>query len=297
MFRRVGSNQRMVELLGWEPEHDIDAGLRTVIDYVAATRVKVLVTGALGLRRAAPDPRTRRARRRGRRHGARRRPHPTGRGHPAARRSIWPRRSTTVAAAAVDAIVHLAQANVPVPRAARSSSTASTRSRRSGCSTPARAPARVVSCTPPPARSTASATRPFRESDPVRHHQLYATTKIHAEDLVARYADLLDGAVSLRLLRALRARSGQPHGAGHHRPRARRPDRVARGGRPAAHESDLRRRRRRRDPRRARGRRPPDRERGRRRGRDDPPDRRGRRPRRRRRAGVRGRGRRVPRAT
>ena len=38
MFRRVGSNERMVELLGWEPEHDIDAGLRTVIDHVAATR-------------------------------------------------------------------------------------------------------------------------------------------------------------------------------------------------------------------------------------------------------------------
>jgi UDP-glucose 4-epimerase len=37
MFRRVGSNHRMVELLGWEPEHDIDAGLSTVIDYVAAS--------------------------------------------------------------------------------------------------------------------------------------------------------------------------------------------------------------------------------------------------------------------
>lgn len=37
MFRRVGSNRRMVELLGWEPEHDIDAGLRTVIDYVGAS--------------------------------------------------------------------------------------------------------------------------------------------------------------------------------------------------------------------------------------------------------------------
>jgi UDP-glucose 4-epimerase len=38
MFRRVGSNRRMVELLGWEPEHDIDAGLSTVIDHVAASR-------------------------------------------------------------------------------------------------------------------------------------------------------------------------------------------------------------------------------------------------------------------
>ena len=43
MFRRVGSNHRMVELLGWEPEHDIDAGLRTVVDYVGGIRVKVLV--------------------------------------------------------------------------------------------------------------------------------------------------------------------------------------------------------------------------------------------------------------
>jgi len=37
MFRRVGSNKRMVELLEWEPENDIDTGLRTVIDYVAAS--------------------------------------------------------------------------------------------------------------------------------------------------------------------------------------------------------------------------------------------------------------------
>jgi UDP-glucose 4-epimerase len=36
MFRRVGSNKRMVELLGWEPENDIDTGLKSVIDYVAA---------------------------------------------------------------------------------------------------------------------------------------------------------------------------------------------------------------------------------------------------------------------
>jgi UDP-glucose 4-epimerase len=38
MFRRVGSNRRMVELLGWEPENDIEAGLRSVIDHVAAAR-------------------------------------------------------------------------------------------------------------------------------------------------------------------------------------------------------------------------------------------------------------------
>jgi UDP-glucose 4-epimerase len=37
MFRRVGSNRRMVELLGWEPELDLDSGLRSVIEYVAAS--------------------------------------------------------------------------------------------------------------------------------------------------------------------------------------------------------------------------------------------------------------------
>jgi UDP-glucose 4-epimerase len=38
LFRRVGSNQRLVEVLGWEPRHDLDAGLRSVIDHVAAAR-------------------------------------------------------------------------------------------------------------------------------------------------------------------------------------------------------------------------------------------------------------------
>jgi hypothetical protein len=38
MFRRVGSNRRLVELLEWEPEHDIEAGLRSVIEHVAAAR-------------------------------------------------------------------------------------------------------------------------------------------------------------------------------------------------------------------------------------------------------------------
>jgi UDP-glucose 4-epimerase len=37
MFRRVGSNERMVKLLGWQPELDLDAGLKSVIDHVAAT--------------------------------------------------------------------------------------------------------------------------------------------------------------------------------------------------------------------------------------------------------------------
>jgi UDP-glucose 4-epimerase len=37
MFRRVGSNERLVELLGWQPDIDLDAGLKSVIDHVAAT--------------------------------------------------------------------------------------------------------------------------------------------------------------------------------------------------------------------------------------------------------------------
>ena len=49
MFRRVGSNERMVELLGWEPELDLDAGLTSVIELrQGSQRVKVLVTGASG---------------------------------------------------------------------------------------------------------------------------------------------------------------------------------------------------------------------------------------------------------
>jgi hypothetical protein len=38
MFRRVGSNERLVELLGWQPELDLDAGLTSVIEYVKASR-------------------------------------------------------------------------------------------------------------------------------------------------------------------------------------------------------------------------------------------------------------------
>jgi UDP-glucose 4-epimerase len=37
MFRRVGSNERLVELLGWQPELDLDAGLQSVIEHVKAT--------------------------------------------------------------------------------------------------------------------------------------------------------------------------------------------------------------------------------------------------------------------
>jgi nucleoside-diphosphate-sugar epimerase len=103
-----------------------------------------------------------------------------------------------VALPAVDAIVHLAQANVPYPERALELYRVNTLSTLG----------LLDACTRTGARHFVHASsgtvyglgdEPFRESDPVRHHQLYATTKIHAEDLVARYADQLDGAVSLRL--------------------------------------------------------------------------------------------------
>jgi nucleoside-diphosphate-sugar epimerase len=97
----------------------------------------------------------------------------------------------------VDAIVHLAQANVPYPERALELyrvNTLSTLGLLDACArTGARRFVHASSGT-----VYGLGERPFRESDPLRHHQLYATTKIHSEDLVARYADLLDGAVSLR---------------------------------------------------------------------------------------------------
>ena len=96
-----------------------------------------------------------------------------------------------------DAVVHLAQANVPYPERALELyrvNTVSTLGLLDAC---ARVGARrFVHASSGTVYGVGD--EPFRESDPVRHHQLYATTKIHAEDLVARYADQLDGAVSLR---------------------------------------------------------------------------------------------------
>jgi nucleoside-diphosphate-sugar epimerase len=103
-----------------------------------------------------------------------------------------------VALPAVDAIVQLAQANVPYPERALELyrvNTLSTLGLLDACArTGARRFVHASSGT-----VYGLGDRPFRESDPVRHHQLYATTKIHAEDLVERYADVLAGAVSLRL--------------------------------------------------------------------------------------------------
>jgi nucleoside-diphosphate-sugar epimerase len=103
-----------------------------------------------------------------------------------------------IALPAVDAMVHLAQANVPYPERALELyrvNTLSTLGLLDACArTGARRFVHASSGT-----VYGLGDEPFRESDPVRHHQLYATTKIHAEHLVARYADQLDGAVSLRL--------------------------------------------------------------------------------------------------
>lgn len=99
---------------------------------------------------------------------------------------------------AVDAIIQLAQANVPYPERALELYRVNTLSTLE----------LLDACAQLGARQFVHASsgtvyglgeRPFRESDPVRHHQMYATTKIHAEELVARYAELLAGAVSLRI--------------------------------------------------------------------------------------------------
>jgi UDP-glucose 4-epimerase len=97
----------------------------------------------------------------------------------------------------VDAIVHLAQANVPYPERALELYNVNTLATLGLLDASARTGARrFVHASSGTVYGLGD--EPFRETDPVRHHQLYATTKIHAEDLVARYADQLDGAVSLR---------------------------------------------------------------------------------------------------
>ena len=98
----------------------------------------------------------------------------------------------------VDAVVHLAQANVPFPERALelyAVNTLSTLGLLDGCERMgARRFVHASSGTVYGLGEDA-----FRESDPVSHHQFYATTKIHAEELVAQYAGALAGAVSLRL--------------------------------------------------------------------------------------------------
>jgi nucleoside-diphosphate-sugar epimerase len=102
-----------------------------------------------------------------------------------------------VALPALDAVVHLAQANVPYPAQALELyrvNTLSTLGLLDACArTGARRFVHASSGT-----VYGLSDRPFREDDPLQHHQFYATTKIHAEEIVARYADSLDGAVSLR---------------------------------------------------------------------------------------------------
>jgi nucleoside-diphosphate-sugar epimerase len=98
----------------------------------------------------------------------------------------------------VDAIVQLAQANVPYPARALELYRVNTLSTLE----------LLDACAQLGARRFVHASsgtvygmgeKPFREGDAVQHHQMYATTKIHAEDIVARYADQLAGAVSLRI--------------------------------------------------------------------------------------------------
>jgi UDP-glucose 4-epimerase len=104
----------------------------------------------------------------------------------------------TVSLPEVDAIVHLAQANVPYPERALELYRVNPVSTLELLAAYARTGARrFVHASSGTVYGLGD--RAFRESDPGKHHQLYATSKIHAEDLVARSADVLDGAVSLRL--------------------------------------------------------------------------------------------------
>ncbi len=157
----------MVELLGWEPRarHRRRPAHRHRLR--GGSRVKVLVTGRLRLRRAAPDPR---ARRRAATRSSPARATPTGFPSGAGVEPLpldLAAPLDDVALPAVDAIVHLAQANVPYPeQALRALPRQHARDARAArC-------LRAHRCAPFRARvlrdpSTGSATRPFRESDPV----------------------------------------------------------------------------------------------------------------------------------
>ena len=102
-----------------------------------------------------------------------------------------------------EAIVHLAQANVRFPEGASELYAVNTTStqelldhgRRTGASRFVLTSSGSVYGFGP---------TPFPESDPVRPHDFYALTKIHAEQLVAAYGEHLrnGGAAPLRALRA-----------------------------------------------------------------------------------------------
>ena len=124
MFRRVGSNQRLASCSAGSREHDLDAGLRAVVDR-RGRAVRVLVTGAPGFVAPHLIAALVRAATRSWRAPATPTRIPAGEGvEPLPLDLAAP--LDGAALPAVDAIVHLAQANVPFP-AARSSSTASTR--------------------------------------------------------------------------------------------------------------------------------------------------------------------------
>ena len=105
-------------LLGWEASISLEDGLRDVVDWIRRTR-EGLVTGATGFVAAAAPALARRSRRH--RARARRRPHPAD-GRIALEVDLDLRRSRARPTAEVDAVVHLAQANVPFPEGAASSS-------------------------------------------------------------------------------------------------------------------------------------------------------------------------------
>ncbi len=242
MRRRVGSSEKAKRLLGWSAARDLDSGLRDVVDWIRRS-VRVLVTGATGFVASHLIPALADAG-----HEV------VALGHDPSRIPAgdaieplvvdlaapdWPALPT------VDAIVHLAQANVPFPgRRGRSVRRQHRRDRAAArpCVAEPRRPRlrlRLVG-----ARSTGSATAPLAEkTTPLAATDFYAATKIAAERFVGAYARTSarrSCASSPRTAPGRRNRliprliAQRPRGEADH----------AQRGRPAAHEPDLRRRRR-----------------------------------------------------
>ena len=209
MFRRVGSQRahgRAARLGARARPRDRPARRRRL----RGGRDEGARHRRVGLRRAAPDPRAGRATATRSSRIARDADRiPQRRRDRARSRSTWPRPLDDVALPQVDAIVHLAQANVPFPDArARALPRQHARDARAarclrahGC--------RAASSTPRRARSTGSASGRFARTTRVARHSFYATTKSHAEELVARVPPTCSTARSPAVLRALRARAGR----------------------------------------------------------------------------------------
>ena len=228
-------------------------GLRDVVGLRA--RMRVLVTGATGFVAPHLDPPARRRRARGRSRSA-----TTRRGSRPATGS--PRSSSTSRAPlddraipAFDAVVHLAQANVPFPDGASELFRVNI-VEHAGAARPRAAPRRralrlrVVRLGLRPRRGRRRRGRSASRDD------FYAVTKRSGELVVGAYRDHVGTAI-LRFFAPVRARPDRPADPGSDRAGPRRRCRDAPRRWPAADDADLRRRRRRGDRPRARERRAP----------------------------------------